>query len=381
MAIEWNDKTPRNVKETPGSGRGLPSGSRGTWTGLPGRAVRSREVIFFTSQLSLMVEIGTPLPQSLKAIRDQTHNPVFRKVIGTMLRDIEDGRQLSDAVQGHPRVFPRVYFSMLKAGETGGFLKSVLDRIVEIQEKRQALFSQLRSTLTYPMVLTVLTILVVGFILVSVLPKFTVFFAGKEHILPYNTRLLIHLSAFLRDYWWACIALGAAAAAGGALWWRSETCRALVDHIAVKAPLAANISNKIYTCQLLRTLGHLMESRVPLLEALDATRATVGNRFFQEFIDRIKEHVEQGGRFAHLFATYPYVQESVKQMIHTGEETGSLPRVMLRLAQFYDGEVDRSLRSLASMLEPLALLVLGGVVGFVVLSVILPMFRMARVMQ
>jgi len=145
----------------------------------------------------------------------------------------------------------------------------------------------------------------------------------------------------------------------------------------VSGPLISNLSNKIYTCQLLRTLGNLMESQVPLLESLGVTRATIKNRYFRHFIDRIIEHVREGGKFSQPFATYPYTLESVKQMVATGEEAGNLPRVMLRLAEFYDVEADRELKNFASMMEPIALIVMGGVVGMIVSSVILPLFKIA----
>lgn len=267
---------------------------------------------------------------------------------------------------------------MVKAGETGGFLKEILDRIVEMQEKRQALISQLRSALTYPAVLCVIGFLVVVFILIFVLPKFTVFFEGKEEILPFTTRSLMILSASIRGYWWIYILSGTGLAVGLKFLKDSKPGQTLLDRFLVSGPLVARVSNKIYTCEMLRMLGHLMASQVPLLEALEVTRGTVRNRYFKNFIDQIKDHVMQGGRFSQPFASYPYILGSVKQMVATGEETGNLPKVMLRLAKFYDGEVDRELKTIASMIEPAALIVLGGVVGLIVSSVILPMFRLAH---
>ena len=294
------------------------------------------------------------------------------------LRDIEEGRQLSDAMKRHPRVFNSVFVSMIKAGETSGYLKQILDRIVEMQEKRQALIAQLRSTLTYPALLCIVGALVVIFVLVGVLPKFTAFFAGKEHILPPITRFLMALSDSLRGYWWAYIFCCLGLAVGIKLWKESDSGQALVDRLSVSTPVVSGLYNKIYTCQFLRTLGHLMASQVPLLEALQASKGTVRNRYFIRFVDQIMAHVQQGGRFAEPFAANPYILDSVKQMVSTGEEAGNLPKVMLRLAEFYDEEVDRELKSLASMIEPLALVVLGGVVGCIVASVILPVFRLAH---
>lgn len=353
------------------------------WQGMVarfGRQVKAQETMFFMSQLSLTLEIGMSMKNALGAIGEQTKNPAFKDVIQTMLRDIEEGRQLSDAMRRHPRLFNPVYVSMIKAGETGGFLQGIVDRIVEMQEKRQALIAQVRAALAYPVVLCVLGIVVVVFILVGVLPKFTQFFEGKEHLLPFTTRFLMALSASLQGYWWAYV-LGATGLVIGIKWWKdSPPGRALMDRFCVRSPVLSGLCNKIYTCQMLRTLGHLMESQVPLLEALDVTRGTIKNRYFARFVTDIASHVEQGGKFAQPFASYPYITETVKAMVATGEEAGRLPPVMLRLAEFFDSEVDQEIKKLSSMIEPLALIIMGGAVGLIVSSIILPMFKLARAM-
>ena len=346
----------------------------------PGNRIKSKEVIFFTTQLALMLEVGTPLTSALTAMKNQTKSPAFKEVIGALARDIEEGQQLSDAMRRHPKVFDHVFTSMIKAGETGSFLTGILERLAEMQEKRQALIAQLRSTLTYPVFLCAVGLLVIVFVLVSVLPKFTTFFAGKESVLPITTRFLMGLSASLRSYWWAYIIVTVGITIGLKLWKDSESGQNLLDRVCVSGPLLSRLYNKIYTCQLLRTLGHLMDSQVPLLEALEVTRATVKNRYFKRFLDKITDHVEQGGRFSHTFTTYPYILDSVKQMVATGEEVGNLPTVMLRLAAFYDTEVDRELKNISSLIEPVALILLGGVVGVIVASVILPLFRLAHAM-
>ena len=345
------------------------------------KAVRAQEVTFFLSQLSLMIEVGTSLSVALKAIAQQTINPVFRDILRSLHRDVEEGKQFSSAMRSHPKVFDEVFVSMVKAGETGGFLKKILDQMVEMQEKRQALIAQVRTTLTYPTVLCVVAFLVVTFILVGVLPKFTTFFEGKESILPFTTRFLMFLSKSLREYAWAHLLVLAATAGCLKVFLDSEAGRALIDQLSVRGPIIGKIHNKISTCQLLRTLGNLMESRVPLLEALEVNRPTVRNRYFRQYLDKIAENIRQGGDFSKPFASNPYILPSVKQMVATGEEVGNLPKVMLRLAEFYDTEVDRELKTLASLIEPLALIVLGVVVGLIVSSVILPMFKLSQVIQ
>ncbi len=346
-----------------------------------GKSIKPKEVIFFTSQLSLMLETGTPLKNALEAIRNQTKNTDFKEVIHSLNRDVEEGQQLSDAMKRHPQVFNSVYNSMIKAGETGGFLHEILNRMVEMQEKRQALLTQIRSALTYPMFLCILGFVVVVFVLVGVLPKFTAFFEGKEHILPFTTRFLMAASASLRQYWWIYLIGLVGCMIGLTLFKKSERGQMVIDWSFIRLPLLSRLSNKINTCSMLRTLGHLMESAVPILQALDVTRDTIKNRYFKNFIQRIKDHVQEGGKFAEPFSENPLILDSVKQMVATGEDVGNLPEVMLRLAKFYDDEVDRELKNFATMIEPMALVVMGAMVGVIVSSVVLPLFKLAHALH
>jgi len=374
------------VKQRTKSPEGKQQGSGTKEGGLPSRgflrrflpSIRPKEIIFFVSQLSLMLEVGTSQTDALRAIGKETQNPLLKEVVYAMLQDIQEGRQLSEAMKRHPRIFDSIFVAMVRAGETGGFLRNILDRILEMQEKRLAMLTQLRSTLTYPAVLCCLAVGVVIFVLVGILPKFAVLFQGKESILPLTTKLMMTTSWFLQTYWWACIAAFVTLALAVRFWKQTDQGRGFVDLFFLSAPIVSRISRKNHTCQLLRTLGHLMESRVPLLESLEVTHSTMKNRFFRRFTDRIADHVRQGGRFSQPFLDDPYVPASVKQMIATGEAVGNLPRVMLRLAEHFDQEVDRELRTLASLMEPVALIVMGAVVGVIVSSVILPLFRIAH---
>ena len=357
--------------------RGVPASFRLPWR----RSINPGEQIFFFTQLSLMIEIGTSLTGSLRALAEQNRNPAFKEVLQAMLQDIEEGKQLSDAMMRHPAIFNRIYVSLVKAGETGGFLKNTLDSIVVMQERRQALITQLRSTLTYPIILCIMALGVVVFVLIGILPKFMVLFAGKESILPLTTRALMAVSASLRSYWWAYLIGAGGILFGGAAALRSPPGQAWLDLFFVRTPIIATLFNKIMTCQLLRTLGHLLESHVPLIEALDVTHTTFKNRYFAAFVDDIRSHVKEGGRLSQAFAANPYVMQTVKQMVATGEEVGNLPKVMLRLAKFYDTEIERELKIIGSLVEPAALVVLGAVIGVIVSSVILPIFRIAGAVQ
>ncbi len=341
----------------------------------------AKEVMFFNTQLALMLEIGTPLTVALKSVAEEVQNPMFRAAILDMAGRIEAGRQLSEAMQGHPKIFNQQTVSMIRAGETGGFLKKILDRVVEMQEKRQAVMTQLRSALTYPGVLMLFGMIVVVFVLVAVLPKFTAFFEGKEDLLPLSTRLLMAASDSLRLYWWVYILGSIGIAFGGMLFVKSPWGRRILDKVLISGPLISGLANKIYTCEMLRTLGYLMDSHVPLLEAMDVTRPTIWNQYYRQFVERIRTHIDQGGRFSQPFATYAYIPQTVKQMVAIGEEAGKLPEVLMRLVRFYDMEIEQELKKFASLIEPIALIVMGGIVGVIVSSIILPLFKLSQALH
>ncbi len=383
MAINFN---PKNIQETGAATQFAPADRSKPPLGIGilrgfGKPVNSQEVIFFISQLSLMLEIDTPLTVALKSIGDEIQNPAFKAIITDIYQDIEEGRQLSEAMKRHPKIFDNQFISMVKAGEAGGFLKKILDRNAKMREKRQVLISQLRSALTYPMVLCGLGVLVVIFILVGVLPKFTAFFQGKESILPWTTRFLIMTSASLRHYWWIYILACTGLVLGVITWKKSKQGQALADLFFVKGPLISGLANKIYTGEMLRTLGYLLESQVPLIEALKVAQPTIRNQYYRRFVSRIRVTVDQGGQFSQPFAGYPYIPETVKQMVAIGEEVGKLPFVMLRLARFYDIEIEQELKKFAAMIEPVALIIMGGVVGLIVSSIILPLFKLSQVLR
>lgn len=344
-------------------------------------SVKRKEVTFFASQLALMLDMAIPLSTALAAIKKELRNPALQRILELVCQDIEAGHQLSEALSRHPKVFDRTFTSMVNAGESGGFLKDILERIVEMEDKRRALLMQVRTALTYPVVLLLVGLVVVIFILAGVLPKFTAFFDGKTEILPITTRFFMGLSASLRAYGWLYGAtLGGIV--GGVWWlWPRPAVKRLRDLLLTRGPLISGLANKIYTCNLLRTLGHLMASQVPLLDALQITGPTVANHYYQRFVESIAVNVDQGGRFATPFSEASYIPETVKQMVAIGEEAGRLPKVMLRLADYYDTEISQELKKLTALIEPLALIVMGVVVGMIVSSIILPMFRLAHAIR
>lgn len=325
-----------------------------------------------------MVEVGTSLTDAVNALEKQTENPTLRGILRDLDSDMQAGKSFSIALARHPQIFDGVFISMVRAGETGGYFQDALERIVEMREKREALLAQVRAALAYPIILTFIAGLVIVFILTGVLPKFMPLFEGKEEILPASTRFLMAASLAISNYWWAIVPGLIAAAVGIRMFLKTSQGRTLTDKMVVSMPIIGPLTNKILTGQLLRTLGHLLESHVTLIDALTVTRMTLQNVYYRKLIDRVESIVQSGGRLSQAFLGFGHIPPSVRQMLATGEESGNMYQVMLRLAQHYDQEIEQSLKRAASLIEPIALIVLGGIVGIIVASVILPLFKMAH---
>nr|WP_320015238.1 type II secretion system F family protein [uncultured Desulfobacter sp.] len=342
-----------------------------------GTRVKSKDIVFFFTQLSMMLEVGISISRAIETIAGQIIHVRFKQILLTMVEDLEAGQQLSQAMEAHAQVFKPVYINIIKSGESGGFLIRALASIIEIQEKNQGVFSQLKTALIYPALLCALAVVVVIFVLVGILPKLMVLFEGKYEILPGSTRLLMGLSRILQDDWWAVI-LGAA----GIIWalrayLLSQRGRSHIDWLVIHIPLISRVSNNIYTGLFLRILGNMLDSGVPLKEALSISARSMTNRYYQVFVENIADHIEQGRTFFTGFSENSHIPESIKQMIFIGEEVGKLPPVMIRVARFYEIEIEQDFKRLTALIEPVALMAMGVVVWIIVSAVILPMFRLA----
>ncbi len=345
------------------------------------RSVKQKELFVFLSQLAMMLDVGISLSKAIETIQGQITNPYFKEILQVMVRDIEEGYQLSAAMSRHPSVFKPVYVNMIRSGETGGFLTKVTESIIALIEKKQEIRAQLRTALTYPMVLCLLALFVTLFVLVGILPKFMVFFEGKYHILPVTTRAMMGLSFFLRSYWWICILGCIVIAAGIKFYLSSQASRRHMDWIMVHFRLFSKMSNNIFTGMFLRTLGNMLSNGVPLSDAISIAGNTIENSYYKKYVDNIRINIEEGGNFSTGFAVNKHIHESVKQMIHVGEDVGKMPPVMLKLADLYESETDQNLKQLISLIEPIALIFMGFVVWVIVSSIILPMFRLAGAMN
>ncbi len=340
--------------------------------------VPPKEVIFFVDQLSLMLSTGTPLNKSIQIISLQVRNNELRQILHGIVRDIEDGRLLSEAMSRYPQVFSSVYISMIMAGESGGFLKEMLEQIVSLETKNQEFRSTVKAAMYYPVFLSVFAVSVVLFIILYVFPKFGTMFGEVYDSLPITTKVLMSSSKFLTSYWYVMIIMIAA------LWYTAlkfiscDKGRMYVDTIKLRIPVIKDFFIKLYVSRLMRTLGALVNGNVPLLDSLSISSGVIGNKVFAELISRISRSVEDGKTISQPVSESPYFPETVKQMISTGEDTGTLDKVMPKLADYYDKDIERTLKRITTIIEPVLLVVMGGVIGVIVISLILPIFKLSR---
>lgn len=340
--------------------------------------VSPREIIFFTSQLSLMVEIGTPLNVCLSTIAGQIKNPALKQAIKEVVTEVEGGKLLSDVLGRYPHMFSDVYISLVRAGENTGQLREMLDRVVEIQEKQDRFVDQIKKAMSYPAILCLMSISVVVFLLAYVFPKFATLFEEIKDILPASTKFLIWLSNFMRSYWHITAALLGISGGGIYIFLKSNKGKMLIDRLKITAPLLANIYIRIYLIQAMRTLGFLMNCNVPMIEALSITRAGINNLVFAGFIDKVTENVESGKGMSIAFIESDFIPENARQVIKTGEDTQNLSKVMLRLSDYYEIELNDQMKKFTTIVEPLMLIIMGIVVGTIVISLIMPIFKLTR---
>ncbi|MFC5477441.1 type II secretion system F family protein [Massilia suwonensis] len=377
MAIEWNDH-PLTPTATELAGPAKAAARKPTWSLTKDARIGSADRMLFTERLALLLETGVPLHDALRALHEQAGKPRLKAIIGEVADDIVGGQRFSEALHKHPDLFPPTYINLIGASEEGGFLPEVLEQLVDMDEKQERLRSTIVSALSYPGFLIVFSILVVVFILVAVFPKFSVMFASIYDELPVTTKIFIFASEALTRHG-ALFSIGTLALLAGALLaLRRPDVREKLDRLKLRLPFVKDIFIKIYLTRLLRVMGISLERGVTILATLGACRNVIPNAEFQRFLGELEVQVTEGRGIAAGFRDSPLIPVSVKQMIDTGEQTGTLGRVMGRVADFYERDLTRQLNALAKMAEPVMLLVMGILVGTIVTSIILPIFKMSR---
>jgi len=345
------------------------------------QVVTHKDRIFFTERLALLLETGNALHTSLEILEDQSDGDALRKVVLALREDVSGGLSFSQALARHPEAFPPSYVSVVDAGEQGGFLHEVLERLRELDEKRQELRSTLFSAFSYPAFLVVFSVAVVTFVLMVVFPKFGDLFTMIWDKLPITTRFLMTVSQMLTQYWHVTL-LGIGAAGVGAWRWLSRPeGRATVESWLLRLPLLREIVVVFQLVQFMYVMSLSLGNGVTMLDALRSSREVVGSLAFQRWVQRLETNVAEGRGLAVGFEEADFVPPLITQMVSTGEETGSLAMVMGRMAAFYEREWKTKLTVMAKLVEPVMLVVMGLVVGLIVSSLILPIFKLSTTVR
>lgn len=340
--------------------------------------VSDSDRMFFTEQLGLLLETGVSLHPALNALKQQTDNPAMVRLIDDVMSDVSEGKSFSHALARHKNVFPGTYVNLIAASESGGFMHEVMQQLLEMDEKREELKNTLISAFSYPAFLVLFSLGVVAFVLVVVFPKFADMFSSIRDQLPLSTLLLMTLSDLLTKHWlW--VGLGSIAfIVACRQYLLSATGIRQVDYFKLNFPGIKQIFIQIYLVQAMRVMSLSLGHGVSVMDTLDACKEVVKNRIFQKFLDEVETKVQEGAGIAIGFNQSDMLPPIVKQMVSTGEETGSLPKVMARISDHFERELKKRLEALSKLAEPLMLVVMGVVVGMLVSSLILPIFKLSR---
>lgn len=334
--------------------------------------------MFFTEQLALLLETGNGLVNSLNILSEQAEKPAMRNLIDSVIDDVNSGRSFSQALRSHPVLFSSTYTNLVAVGENGGFMPQVLVELLEMDEKKEKLNVTLRSALSYPVFLLSFSFAVVIFVLVVVFPKFSKMFASIADELPASTKVLMAFSEQLTDYWAVYIAVTVGLLIVVWRWLSSSSGKAGVDALKLKIPGLKTVFIELYMVQSMRVMGLSLGNSVSVMDTLVSCREVVNNQIFQQFILSLEADVQDGKGVSQGFKRSKLIPKIVAQMVATGEESGSLPKVMSRLANYYERQLEKRLVAISKAAEPVMLLIMGVVVGLLVSSLILPIFKLSR---
>jgi len=338
-----------------------------------------KDLAIFSRQFSTMVNAGLSLVRVLSILEQQTSNKKLREVAAAVRLDVEAGRPLSEAMGRHPRVFSTLYVNMVKAGETGGVLDEVLNRVAAFLEKEQALRQKVRAAMVYPALLTVAALGGLMFMTIVILPQFQNLFRelGGEGALPLPTQIAMAVSVVIRRYWYAVFAVLAGLSWVLRRYLRTPQGRARYDRLKLRLPLLGDLNRKIVVARFSRTLGTLIASGVPIMQSLEVVSKAIDNTVIGEAVDAVRASIREGQTIAIPLQFSGVFPPMVVQMAKVGEETGQLEQMLEKVADFYDVEVETTVQSLTSLLEPILIIFMGVVVGAMVISLYLPIFSLA----
>lgn len=362
--LETSDQPARNSSRNRAKGGG-------------GRSKRLKNMAGFVRQLSVLVSTGTPIVEAITSLERQIPPGHWRNALGDMRARIEQGASLSAALEHHPGYFDGVARSLIAAGESGGMLDAMLKRLSSLARQQVRVRAMISGAMVYPCLLITVAVSVLCVMLFFVLPRFEGLFHSLGSELPPTTQMLINLSNALRDYWWIALPVLILFGVGAKLWTASATGRDTIAGFLVRAPYLGRLFRSFATARIARVLGVLVEGRVPLLEALGLARASAGNPLYEKLLARAEERVTRGENFSATLENSPLIDPAIVEAIRSGERSGQLGPVLMSLAEFMDEDNEVILKSLSSIVEPLILVVLGLLIGFVAVSMFLPLFDLA----
>jgi type IV pilus assembly protein PilC len=340
--------------------------------------IKIKDLVVFTRQFATMIDAGLPLVQCLEILGDQNENPTFKEVIRTVKSDVEQGSSFADALRKHPKPFDDLYVNLVHAGEIGGILDTILNRLAVYLEKAEALRRKVKGAMVYPTVVLVVAAAVVVLMLVKVIPTFEKMFTDFGGELPGPTQAVINMSHWMQQWLWL-IGLLTAAGVMGFIQARKRSPRfkRATDAAILKMPVFGPLLRKVAVARFSRTLGTMIASGVPILDALDIVARTAGNMIIEEALRDVKAAISEGKTIAEPLSESEVFPGMVVQMIAVGEETGAMETMLSKIADFYDDEVDAAVEALTAMLEPAMMVVLGGTVGGLLIAMYLPIFKIA----
>jgi general secretion pathway protein F len=370
---------PVEVREALSKPSGLPSGPVSIFGLLKG--VKPGAISATTRQLSVLLGAGVPLVKSLDALISQITNPQLKKIIAQIKESVNQGNSLAFSLSQHPKVFSNIYINMVHSGEASGSLDVVLDRLAEFGEHQQALRSRFKAALAYPVFMSLIGTLVLFFLITFIVPNITTVFTEMHQSLPLPTMVLIEVSNFLLSFWWAILLV----IFSGIVILRQSKKRPGVgyiwDKIKLRIPVLGSINQKIALARFGGTLGSLLQSGVPLISALQIVGRIVGNSLIARVIDNAVDDIQAGKSLASTLSQSQWFPSMVIQMISVGEQSGELEAMLNKIADTHEREVESHIMALTSMLEPVMILIMGLIVGFIVISILLPIFEMNQMIR
>ncbi|MBI4802258.1 MAG: type II secretion system F family protein [Elusimicrobia bacterium] len=340
--------------------------------------VQAKDVVMFSRQLSTLVSAGVPIVQGLNILEAQAENPAFKTVVTALRTDIEAGLSIAEGMKKHPQAFSELYVSMIKAGEVGGILDTILERLSGFLEASEALKAKVKSAMMYPAIVGGAAVLITVFLIVFVIPIFKEIFSGFGAELPLPTRIVCGISDILRANIIYIILVLGGGIYGFKKYLKTEKGQEKFDDLSLKLPVFGILLKKVAIAKFTRTLGTLIKSGVPILQGLETVAKTAGNKTIERVINQSRDSIREGGRISDPLRKAEVFPPMVIQMISVGEETGGLDNMLGKIADFYDQEVDTAVHGLTSMIEPLIMIVMGVVIGTIVIAMMMPMFSMGE---